>query len=44
MARKSRKNIPEAVPVHNDLFINTALYIRLSVEDGKKRSKSIENQ
>ena len=44
MARKSRKNIPEAVPVHNDLFINTALYIRLSVEDGKKRSNSIENQ
>ena len=44
MARKSRKNIPEAVPVHNDLFINAALYIRLSVEDGKKRSNSIENQ
>lgn len=44
MARKSRKNIPEVVPVHNDLFINTALYIRLSVEDGKKRSNSIENQ
>lgn len=44
MARKSRKDIPEAVPVHNDLFINTALYIRLSVEDGKKRSNSIENQ
>ncbi|MGN0596827.1 MAG: recombinase family protein [Ruminiclostridium sp.] len=44
MARKSRKNIPEAVPVHNDLFINVALYIRLSVEDGKKRSNSIENQ
>ena len=44
MARKSRKNIPEAVPVHNDLLINVALYIRLSVEDGKKRSNSIENQ
>lgn len=46
MARKSRKNIPEATPVHSDsdLFINVALYIRLSVEDGKKRSNSIENQ
>ncbi len=44
MARKSRKTIPGAVPVHNDLFINVALYIRLSVEDGKKRSNSIENQ
>lgn len=46
MARKSRKNIPEAAPVHSDsdLFIKVALYIRLSVEDGKKRSNSIENQ
>ena len=44
MARKSRKNIVEQTSAYTDPFINTALYIRLSVEDGKKRSNSIENQ
>ena len=42
MARKSRKNI-EAEPVRT-AALSTALYIRLSVEDGKGRSNSIENQ
>lgn len=42
MARKSRKNV-EAEPVCATA-LNTALYIRLSVEDGKGRSNSIENQ
>ncbi len=42
MARKSRKN-PVVTPVRTVAF-NTALYIRLSVEDGKGRSNSIENQ
>lgn len=42
MARKSRKNI-EAEPVRATA-LNTALYIRLSVEDGKGRGNSIENQ
>lgn len=44
MARKSRKN-QTAVPVcDTSLYIRTALYIRLSVEDNKKRGHSIENQ
>ncbi len=42
MARKSRK-ILEAEPI-TTVGINTALYIRLSVEDGHGRSNSIENQ
>lgn len=42
MARKSRKN-PSPEPVRA-VALNTALYIRLSVEDGKGRSNSIENQ
>lgn len=42
MARKSRK-IPAAEPI-TAVGINTALYIRLSVEDGHGRSNSIENQ
>lgn len=42
MARKSRK-IPAAEPI-TTVGINTALYIRLSVEDGHGRSNSIENQ
>ncbi len=42
MARKSRKS-PVVTPVRAVAF-NTALYIRLSVEDGKGRSNSIENQ
>lgn len=43
MARKSRKNI-DAKPVKAALYIRTALYVRLSVEDGHGRSNSIENQ
>ncbi len=43
MARKSRKNI-DAAPVKAALYIRTALYVRLSVEDGHGRSNSIENQ
>ena len=42
MARKSRK-IPVTEPIATT-GINTALYIRLSVEDGHGRSNSIENQ
>lgn len=42
MARKSRK-IPVAEPIATT-GINTALYIRLSVEDGHGRGNSIENQ
>ena len=45
MARKSRKNI---VPVNENnsecKIYNSALYIRLSVEDNKKRGNSIETQ
>ncbi len=46
MARKSRKNFA-AEPICTseiNTAINTALYIRLSVEDGHGRSYSIENQ
>lgn len=42
MARKSRKNT-STEPVYA-AAVNTALYIRLSVEDGKGRSNSIESQ
>lgn len=43
MARKSRKktNAPALAP---SLYIQVALYIRLSVEDNKKRGCSVENQ
>lgn len=44
MARKSRKHITEPVFTSVSPFINTALYIRLSVEDNKKRGNSIETQ
>lgn len=45
MARKSRKNL-EAVsePVYENTCCNTAAYIRLSVEDNKKRGDSLETQ
>lgn len=43
MARKSRKNPPAEQAVRT-AALNTALYIRLSVEDGNGRSNSIENQ
>lgn len=44
MARKSRKNQTAAPVFDTSLYIRTALYIRLSVEDNKKRGHSIENQ
>ncbi len=43
MARKSRKNLSAEQTVRAAV-LNTALYIRLSVEDGKGRGNSIENQ
>ena len=42
MARKSRKNV--IAEPKTSLGFNTAMYIRLSVEDGHGRSNSIENQ
>lgn len=45
MARKSRKNLEEIVaPTNQFVLYNTAIYIRLSVEDNKKRGNSIETQ
>lgn len=44
MARKSRKDQTAAPVCDTSLYIRTALYIRLSVEDNKKRGHSIENQ
>ena len=43
MARKSRKQ-PIAVTPGPSLYVYVALYIRLSVEDNKKRGCSVENQ
>lgn len=43
MARKSRKQTAVPMPVPS-LYVHVALYIRLSVEDNKKRSCSVENQ
>lgn len=44
MARKSRKNQTAAPVCDTSIYIRTALYIRLSVEDNKKRGHSIGNQ
>ena len=44
MARKSRKNQTATPVCDTSIYIRTALYIRLSVEDNKKRGHSIENQ
>lgn len=44
MARKSRKGQTVAPVCDTSLYIRTALYVRLSVEDNKKRGHSIENQ
>ena len=44
MARKSRKNQTATPVCDTSLYIRTALYIRLSVEDNKKRGHSIGNQ
>jgi len=45
MARKSRKNIPatEETAIDSSSY-NAAAYIRLSVEDNKKRGDSVESQ
>ena len=43
MARKSRKQAETPMPVPS-LYVYVALYIRLSVEDNKKRGCSVENQ
>ena len=44
MTGKSRKNQTATPVCDTSLYIRTALYIRLSVEDNKKRGHSIENQ
>lgn len=46
MARKSRKNITVAQTeiTNKALYIRTAQYIRLSVEDSHNKGNSIENQ
>lgn len=43
MARKSRKQTKTPMPAPS-LYVYVALYIRLSVEDNKKRGCSVENQ
>ena len=43
MARKSRKQAEIPMPTPS-LYVNAALYIRLSVEDNRKRGCSVENQ
>ena len=43
MARKSRKQTTAPMPAPS-LYVHVALYIRLSVEDNKKRGCSVENQ
>lgn len=43
MARKSRKQADAPIPAPS-LYVYVALYIRLSVEDNKKRGCSVENQ
>ena len=43
MARKSRKQTNSPMPAPS-LYVYVALYIRLSVEDNKKRGCSVENQ
>ena len=44
MARKSRKPAAETPVQRTDVFIHTALYIRLSVEDNHGHGNSLENQ
>ena len=43
MARKSRKQTAAPMPAPS-LYVHVALYVRLSVEDNKKRGCSVENQ
>ena len=44
MARKSRKNIAADAPIKASVYIRTAMYIRLSVEDNHSRGDSLDNQ
>ena len=44
MARKSRKNIASKPTAQAAMYIRTAMYVRLSVEDNSHRGNSIENQ
>lgn len=44
MARKSRKNIVANIPDIKKNSLQTAIYIRLSVEDNKNRGNSVETQ
>ena len=46
MARKSRKNtvVAQSEVMNTALYIKTAEYIRLSVEDSHNKGNSIENQ
>ena len=44
MARKSRKSILTETPKKASVFIRTAVYLRLSVEDNNNRGNSLENQ
>ncbi|MBR4907778.1 MAG: recombinase family protein, partial [Acidaminococcaceae bacterium] len=44
MARKSRKNALTEAPKKASVFIRTAVYLRLSVEDNNNRGNSLENQ
>ena len=44
MARKSRKNVLTEAPKKASVFIRTAVYLRLSVEDNNNRGNSLENQ
>ena len=44
MARKSRKVISTEAPATASVYIRTAMYIRLSVEDNHNRGNSLDNQ
>ena len=44
MARKSRKNLIVDMPAISSIYIRTAMYIRLSVEDNHNRGNSLDNQ
>ena len=44
MARKSRKNVITEPSMKSSVFIRTAVYLRLSVEDNNNRGNSLENQ
>ena len=44
MARKSRKSVLTETAMKASIFIRTAVYLRLSVEDNNNRGNSLENQ